>query len=175
MCRLRSFEIDLINNFDLVSSFLMSSLCISLTSPATLEHLKFHFKFRGRERESYLDEFYESLRQAEVWNHLDSIITIPTGSRLQRVDINIDYFFHCDNSDAEFDEYEKDSDEDDYGPPDEGEILEAVLDNLPLLRTKGILFVDVFEGAWSGLDSRTILKPQSGIGRDDLNGMGFQV
>ena len=30
--------------------------------------------------------------------------------------------------------------------PDEDEVVEAVLDNLPLLRTKGILFVEAFLG-----------------------------
>jgi hypothetical protein len=33
-----------------------------------------------------------------VWGHLDSIITHPTGSRLQRVDIDIQCFLHCDDT-----------------------------------------------------------------------------
>ena len=75
--------------------------------------------------------FYENLRDAEVWSHLDSITTIPTGSRLQRVDINIDY---CDL--GGFPRYPV------LLEPDEHEVLKAVLDGLPLLRSKDILFVD---------------------------------
>jgi hypothetical protein len=134
MCRLRFFEIyvnfnyDTMRGFDIVLSYLIRSLCISLTSPATLEHLKFYIEFCGDEKENFYDKFYDSLRYAKVWTHLDSITTLPTGSRLQRVDFNIvllhdDYF--CE--------------------PVEDEVLEAVLDNLPLLRTKGILFVEAFE------------------------------
>ena len=74
---------------------------------------------------------------------MDSIITIPTGSRLQRVDIDIDYI--CRDDDSDVGSYE-DEEGEDYASPDEGEMLDAVLENLPLLRTKGILFVDVFEG-----------------------------
>ena len=125
----------------MVSSFLMGSLCISLTSPATLEHLKFYIKFRGRK--AYYNEFYNSLHHSDVWSYLDSIITIPTGSRLQRVDIDIDYI--CRDDDSDVGSYE-DEEGEDYASPDEGEMLDAVLENLPLLRTKGILFVDVFEG-----------------------------
>ena len=146
MCRLRFFEIyvnfcyDTIQDFDIILSFLMGSLCISLTSPATLEHLKIYAKFRGHERASVSDYngFYENLRDAEVWSHLDSITTIPTGSRLQRVDINIDYRFRFDNN---------------YAEPNKGKVLETVLDNLPLLRTKGILFVEAFVGERRGSDS----------------------
>jgi hypothetical protein len=125
MCRLRFFEIDaLITSMRSFKSLslVMSSLCISLTSPATLEHLKFNINFRC----SYDDNFSESLRHADVWRHLDSITTRPTGSRLRRVDIN--YAFHCD----------------DLEEPDEDEVKKAVLDCLPLLHTKGIpsLFVE---------------------------------
>jgi hypothetical protein len=129
MCCLRLFEIDVrvgSANFDILS-YLMGSLCISLTSPATLEHLKFNISFR--DFSNFIDreeDFYEDLRDADAWSHLDSITSHPTGSRLQRVDININYFRH----------------DDDVGEPDENEILNAVLDSLPLLRTKGILFVN---------------------------------
>jgi hypothetical protein len=139
MCRLRFFEIyvnfnyeyDGMHGFDIVLSFLMDSLCISLTSPATLEHLKFNIMFRGQEMENYYYEFYNNLRSAEVWGHLDSITTLPTGSQLQRVDINIDYSLR---------------ESDYYREPDEDEVLKTVLDKLPLLRTKGILFVKAFVG-----------------------------
>ena len=70
--------------------------------------------------------FFENLRVADAWCHLDSITSHPTGSRLQRVDININYSFRYD---------------DNVGEPDENEVLNAVLDSLPLLHTKGILFV----------------------------------
>ena len=69
---------------------------------------------------------FDDLRDADVWSHLDSIITHPAGSRLQRVDINIKYSFRYDNDEE----------------PDSTEILEPVLDALPLLREKGILFVE---------------------------------
>ena len=134
MCRLRFLEIHIdvgsatTNDFeDLdVLSFLMGSLCISLTSPATLEHLEFNISFRSFSNDFDRNIFYETLRDA--WSHLDSITTHPTGSRLQRVDINI---FR----------YDVDGEE-----PDGDEVLKAVFDGLPSLRTKGILFVKALVG-----------------------------
>jgi hypothetical protein len=67
---------------------------------------------------------------ADFWIHLDSIITHPTGSRLQKVDINIEYTFCYD----------------DVREPDSSEVMEPVLDALPLLREKGILFVEANVG-----------------------------
>jgi hypothetical protein len=136
MCRLRFFEINVNPNaanmryFDILS-FLMRSLCVSLTSPPTLEHLKLNIWFRGNNNNFDHYGFYEDLRDADVWSHLDSIITYPTGSRLQRVDIDIDYTFRYD---------------DDMREPGNDGILEAVLDGLPLLREKGILFVEASVG-----------------------------
>jgi len=92
----------------------MRSLCISLTSPATLEHLKLGIQCDN-------STFYEDI--PDVWSHLDSITTHPIGSRLQRVDVNINY-------------------EHSYYVSDEVKIAKVVLDSLPLLRTKGILFVE---------------------------------
>ena len=132
MCRLRVFEIYIdpfsaeIWDFD-VLSVLMLSLCVSLTSPATLEHLKFAIVFQGNSNTFDHYAFYDDLRDADVWRHLDSIITHPTGSRLQRVDIDIRYIFRYD---------------DDVVEPDNTEILESILDALPLLREKGILSVE---------------------------------
>ena len=118
--------------------FLMRSLCSSLTSPATLEHLEFNiwfcansneFEFEYDDSDSDSDDyevstFYDDLRDADVWRQLDSITTHPTGSRLQRVDISINYYF------------------DDQGEEsDKQKVSKAVLDGLPLLRAKGILFV----------------------------------
>jgi hypothetical protein len=136
MCRLRFFEIDVnpasasMRDFNILS-FLMRSLCVSLTVPATLEHLKLKIWFRGDDNHFDHYGFYEDLRDADVWSHLDSIITHPTGSRLQRVDIDINYAFRYD---------------DDVMEPHNDEILKAVLDGLPLLREKGILFVDATVG-----------------------------
>ena len=135
MCRLRFFEINArlspatMHDFDILS-FLMGSLCISLTSPATLEHLKFNIWFRGPDNSFiYLDEeFFSDLRDAYAWTRLDSLASHPTGSRLQRVDININYSFRH-NDDVREPYYEDD-------------VSNAVLDGLPLLRTKGILFVE---------------------------------
>jgi hypothetical protein len=72
-----------------------------------------------------------NLRNPDVWSQLDSIITHPTGSRLQRVDIDIDYAFRYDDNVRE---------------PGNNEILKALLDGLPLLREKGILFVEAAIG-----------------------------
>jgi hypothetical protein len=140
MYRLRFFEINVNLNCESVYDFdflpsLMDSLCISLTSrsPATLEHLKLNIRFRGYANHFDSNIFYKNLRCADVWRLLDSIATHPTGSRLQRVDI-INYFFRYD---------------DDRGEPEEDEVLRAVLDGLPLLRTKGILFVEAAVGEWA--------------------------
>jgi hypothetical protein len=136
MCRLRYFEINInpdsafMVDFDILS-FLMRSLCVSLTSPATLEHLKFKICFHGNDNHFDHYGFYKDLRDADVWSHLDSIITHPTGSRLQRVDIDIRYTLRYDDNIME---------------PYNHEILEAVLDALPLLREKGILFVEAKKG-----------------------------
>jgi hypothetical protein len=133
MSRLRFFEIDI----DLGSSsatfrdlfkLLMGSLCISLISPATLEYLKLNISSFGDSmiEPDFYDIFCDDLRDADVWRHLDSITTHPTGSRLQRVDIKINYSFY------------------DEDVPDGDDASDAVLDSLPLLRTKGILFVEAF-------------------------------
>ena len=114
-----------------ILSLLMASLCISITSPATLEHLEFNIRFRGGIFDFNFFSFYNTLRVADAWRRLDAITTHPAGSRLQRVDINIDYAFRYDDDGVE---------------PDKDEVLKAVLDGLPLLRTKGILFVKAVVG-----------------------------
>jgi hypothetical protein len=135
MCRLRFFEIDAhlgsatMYDFDILSLF-MGSLRISLTSPATLEHLKFKILFRGCHYTFNSNTFYENLRDADVWRHLDSITTHPTGSRLRRVDIDINYAFRYIG----------------FAEPVEDKVKKAVLDGLPLLHTKGILFVEAVLG-----------------------------
>ena len=95
MCRLRRgfFEIDAYlgstGTYDL--SHYMGSFRISLTSPATLEHLKFNVQLRGF---NFDRRFHEDLRDSDVWRHLNSISTHPNGSRLRRVDINIKLTYH---------------------------------------------------------------------------------
>ena len=132
MCHLRVLEIyvnpssAIMSDFDILS-LLIRSLRISLTSPATLEHLKFKIIFIGNFNHN---EILYYLRNADVWSHLDSIITHPTGSRLQRVDINIRYAFRYD---------------DDVMELHSTEFSEPVLNALPLLRKKGILFVKAAE------------------------------
>jgi hypothetical protein len=111
-------------------SVLMRSLCISLTSPATLERLKFTIWFFASDNHFNFEAFCEDLRDADFWSHLDSIITHPAGSRLQRVDIGIEYI-------ADYDVYVPA-----HLASDNNEILEAVLGGLPLLREKGVLFVE---------------------------------
>jgi hypothetical protein len=124
MCRLRFFEIYIgVNSYNFgLLSIMMHSLCISLTSPATLEHLKFNLCFRGDE--------YDGLCNADAWRQLDSITTYPTGSRLQRIEINVNYYFP----------------EIDWEESFEDKVEKAVYDSLPLLCTKGILFVEVVLG-----------------------------
>ena len=73
----------------------MCSLCLSLTTPTTLEHLKFKIVF---EYNSNYYALFNDLRDADVWRHLDSIVTDLTGSRLQRVNIDISYNFHFDDN-----------------------------------------------------------------------------
>jgi hypothetical protein len=104
---------------------------MSLRSPATLEHLELNILFLG---DHYSDpkfnpcRFFENLRDADIWRHLDSIATHPAASRLQRVAIIIKYDFQVRS--------------DDSGEPlDENVVSKAVLDSLPSLCKKGILFV----------------------------------
>jgi len=109
---------------------LIHSLCISLTSPGTLEHLQFNIYFHDAPN-TVNDPFYEKL--CDAWSQLDSITTYTIGSQLQRVDININYSILYFDVDLDR-EVEEDFDGD--------ELLKAVLDGLPLLRTEGILFVE---------------------------------
>ncbi|KIL56629.1 hypothetical protein M378DRAFT_172516 [Amanita muscaria Koide BX008] len=141
MCRLRVFEIRVdpysatTSDFEILS-FLMRSLRVSLTSPATLEHLKFDIVFEGKYNLFDYYELFDDLRDADVWSHLDSIIAHPTGSRLQRVDINIKYIFYYDVKAEQ---------------PDETLPTEHVLNALPLLHEKGILFVEARLVGWHNL------------------------
>ena len=122
-----------------ILSFLMGSLSISLTSP---EHLEFNIRFRASKHSKHaFNTFYENLRTAAGWSDLDSIITTTTTtthhaaantsetSGLQRVDVNIKYRLYRER-------------DDDGAEPDEDEVLKAVFSGLPLLRSKGILFVE---------------------------------
>ena len=107
-------------------SVLIRSLLLSLTSPTPLEHIEFNIVFKGYRDYFDYDWFRDTLRDADLWSHLNSIITHPTGSRLQRVDINFEYTFRYNDNVVE---------------PDNAKISELVLDALPLLHEKGILFV----------------------------------
>jgi hypothetical protein len=136
MCNLRHFEIciklGLTTNYFNVLSFLMASLCISLTSPATLEHLEFNIRFLGCDPDDGFNTFYENLCNTNVWRHLDSIATHPNGSRLQRVQVVVNIKYS-----GRFDSYG-----DNVLESNMDKVLKAVLDGLPSLRTKGILFVE---------------------------------
>ena len=81
----------------------------------------------------YHDIYVTISSDAYVWRDLDSITTHPTGSRLQRVDINFNYLSSYDN---------------DLDEPDIDEVEKALLDCLPSLRTKGILFVNRGLSPW---------------------------
>ena len=109
----------------------MGSFSISLTS---LEHLVFRIDYR------VCSNYYrsiENLRDADVWSHIDSITTRPAGSRLQRVEIMIDFWGWKDSIDRELRE---------LGELDDNQVLKAVLDGLPSLRMKSILFVIICVG-----------------------------
>ena len=132
MCRLHVLEI-YIHPYSIyldILSFLIRSLRVSLTSPAILEHIKFDILFTAYDNHFDYSGFFYDIPNADVWSHLDSIITHPTGSRLQRVDINIEYQFRSD---------------DDVMELHNTEVSKPVLDALPLLREKGILFVKATE------------------------------
>jgi hypothetical protein len=134
LCRLRFLEVHIVfstsrRDFRILSS-LMESLCISLASPATLEHLEFNIRFYNCYSDFDSNIFYEDLGDADAWSHLDSIATHLTGSRLQRVDVNIDF---SEEHRAEYLAEEG---------PNEKDVVKAVFDGLPFLRTKGILFVE---------------------------------
>jgi len=129
MCRLR-ISLNFTNTYDFkILSSLMDSLCISLISPATLEQLEVNIILLY-DHVFDVDMFYQGLHDAEAWSHLDSFTTHPSGSRLQQVNIYVDYF----------------TSEDNWNDPSEDEILKAVYDGLPLLCTKGILSVKVTGG-----------------------------
>ena len=100
----------------------------SLASPATLVRLEFHIRILGiiLRLETLNDAFYELLRDLNAWNYLESITTDPAGSRLRRVGIHLYYGF-----------YEEVTGDLAY----RDKVLKALLDGLPLLRRKGILFV----------------------------------
>ena len=157
MCRLRVLEI--YGDIDLSSpttwdfnilSLLIRPLRISLTPPATLAHLKFDIEFTGNDFYFDLDGLFNSLHDAGFWSHLDPIITHPTGSRLQRVDINTEYNFYHDEYIME---------------PYNTDVSKPVLDALPLLHEKGILFVNATE-CWVGLDRRCSISQPHGHGVD---------
>lgn len=106
-------------------SFMMGSLRISLASPATLVRLEFYIWFRGVISLVNPDgEFYKFLRDLDAWHHLDSITTHPAASRLERVGIQFYYGFIEVHGEL----------------PDQDKVLKAILDGLPLLRKKGMLF-----------------------------------
>ena len=120
MCHLRLLKIN-INlrsgksyDFDILS-FLMSLLHIILTSPAILE-FNIWFRVALSSFTSTKITFYDALRDADVWTYLGSITTHPLGSRFQRVDISINYYFDDQGEESDMDKVSK-----------------AVLEGLPLL------------------------------------------
>jgi hypothetical protein len=131
MCRLRSLKICVRPKFENIRhfknlSFILRSLFASLTSPATLEHIKLSiWLFASNDRFDY-SGFYRKLRVAGVCDLLDDFSTRPTGSQLGRVDIDIIY------SDANVMELDKLEDE----------IALPMLRALPSLSKKRILSVN---------------------------------
>jgi hypothetical protein len=135
MCRLRHFciNVDLgsasFPDFNILFS-LIRSLRVSLTSPATLEILALFISITP----ILVDNFYQysssgEFRNTRFWSLLDSIITCPSGSLLQSVNI----YITCRFDRLRHDRWDVRLKQD--------EISEQVLDGLPLLREKGILFV----------------------------------
>jgi hypothetical protein len=105
-----------ISYFDILP-FMIHSLLVSLSSPATLEHLKLYLDYLDVDNR---DALHDDLHITGVWSLLDSIITHPTGSRLQRVDIAYQLASDDENDD----------------------IVNRTFNALPLLREKGVLFVE---------------------------------
>jgi hypothetical protein len=68
----------------------------------------------------------DDIRDADFWSDLDTFVTHPTGSRLQRVDIEVSHYSQPDPT---------------FYWPDPKKLVESVHDWLPLLRERGILFV----------------------------------
>jgi len=106
-------------------AFLILSLSISL-QPSIVEHLEINLRFHCLDDD---DIFYDNL--LNIWRPLDFIIAFSPTLQLHRIDIIINCTFR----------YEYDDDEDE---PDRDEIVRTVLDGLPMLNMKGILFVDAF-------------------------------
>ena len=98
----------------------MVSLCSSPTSPATLELLELNIQLLYGSTDFNFSSLCHQLRVTDAWSHLASITTHPAGLRLQRVGINNIF--------------------DDGAEADMDEVLKAVLDRLPLLHMKSILF-----------------------------------
>ena len=133
MSRLRCLEIyiDLSSGDDHdfhVLSFFMLSLSISLAHPSVLQHLAFNIRFHDPDP----DLFYHKLNN--IWSPLNDITFYPTTSWLQRVEVNISYLFRYDNDEEE---------------PVMDEVSKAVLEGLPILNTRGILFVEATLGELS--------------------------
>jgi len=105
-----------------ILSFMIRTLGVSLASPATLEHLKFSIEIESDDDHFNGNAIFDDLRYADVWKHLDSFSTHPSCSRLQRVDIEIKF-------------------EDNLVGYDETKVVKPILDALPLLGRRGILFV----------------------------------
>ena len=113
-----------ISHFSILS-FFIRSLRVSSSSPATLEHLKFNITVHVNEDMLDNDAYYDDLYYDVVWSYLDSIATHPAGSRLQRVDVDVN--FHYDNTDDD----DVEATESDFEP---------ILEELPSLQERGILF-----------------------------------
>lgn len=135
MCRLLYFETSvgvpadgLYTDSNLAAlSVLMRSLYMSLTPPATLEHLKLHLYFLDLD-DFDMDSFYAELHDDDIWSILDSIVTRPIGSQLKRVDIKIESYFREDVWGINVENHEEN-------------LLEAILNSLPLLHKKDILII----------------------------------
>jgi hypothetical protein len=82
----RFVELD-ITPMDSISEFhfLLHTLVISIQCPATLEGLKCRIGFHWLDVHIFMQDFIV----LDAWTQLDSLITLPTCSRLQRVDLNI--------------------------------------------------------------------------------------
>jgi hypothetical protein len=103
-CRLRFFEIHASfshspyacgpHDFDFLS-FLMRSLCISLTSPATLQHLEFNFEIDKDYFDLHCVTFYviscviwtplPLIQTVQSYNELTYLSTIPIMQTLSRI------------------------------------------------------------------------------------------
>jgi len=115
-----------IDYFSILTFFIRS---LRVGSPVTLEHLNINITIHINNEMLDNNRYYQDLYLDEVWSYLDSMATHPAGSRLQRVSVDVSFHYDYDHMDGDAD-------------------LELILDELPSLQERGILFTR--DRPWNG-------------------------